>query len=73
MPLFGAISQVVYLIFGLVGLGLVIAGAWGSLWLPGQRAASPLTPKQRLLCTVLGLVLMASAWAMLTGRLPQGQ
>jgi hypothetical protein len=73
MPFFELMMKAVYLFTGLVGLGLVVSGAWGSLWLPRQRAGTPLTAQQRVLCTVLGLVLIAAAWALLTGRLPQGQ
>jgi hypothetical protein len=50
-----------------------LAGAWGSIWLPQQTDASPLTAQHRVLCTVLGLLLVGISWALLTGRLPQQQ
>lgn len=73
MPVFGLPIRAVYLLFGLVGLGLVVAGAWSGIRLPRQRVEAPLTAQQRILCTVLGLLLIGIAWAFLTGRLPQQQ
>ena len=73
MSFFELLMKAIYLFLGLLGLGLVVAGAWGSLRLPPQRVALPLTAQQRIICTVMGLLLIAAAWALLTGRLPQGQ
>ena len=60
----------VHLFFGVVGVGLILLGAWGSLRIGRYGADAPLAPKQRILVTVMGLVCMAAAWNYLSGWLP---
>jgi hypothetical protein len=56
-----------HLMGGLVGLGLIVVGAWGSLHIPRLKIDVVLTLKQRLYCTGLGLLLMLSAYVYFRG------
>jgi hypothetical protein len=63
-----SISDVVgSLMVGLVGLGLFVVGAWGSLHIARFKIEVVLTLKQRLYCTVMGLLLMASTYVRFHG------
>jgi Na+/pantothenate symporter len=55
------------LMVGLVGLGLFVAGAWGSLHIPRLKIDVVLTLKQRFYCTIMGLLLMVSTYINLRG------
>jgi hypothetical protein len=55
------------LMVGLVGLGLFVVGAWGSLHIPRLKIDVVLTLKQRFYCTIMGLLLMVSTYINLRG------
>ena len=61
-----------HLFFALVGLGLILLGAWGSLRIGRHGTDTPLAPKQRVLVTAMGLVCLAAAWNYLSRWLPLG-
>jgi hypothetical protein len=61
-----------HLSFALVGLGLILLGAWGSLRIGRHGPGTPLAPKQRVLVTIMGLFFLAAAWNYLSGWLPLG-
>ena len=60
----------VHLLFALAGIGLILAGAWGSLRISRRGAGTPLTTKQRILVSIMGLICLAAAWNYLSGWLP---
>jgi hypothetical protein len=62
-----------HLFFALVGLGLILLGAWGNLPARRNRAGTPLAPRQRVLVTAMGLICLAAAWNYLSRWLPLGQ
>ena len=60
----------VHLFFAVVGLGLILLGAWGSLRIGRYGTDTPLAPKQRVLVTIMGLFCLVAAWNYLSGWLP---
>jgi hypothetical protein len=62
-----------YLFFGFVGAGLFILGAMGSIQIRRFGIDVALTWRQRLICTAMGVIFVAAAWSLLTGRLPMGE
>ena len=66
------IMAAVYLFFGLVGVGLFILGAMGSIQIRRYGIDLALTWRQRLIFAVMGVIFVAAAWSLLTGQLGLG-
>jgi hypothetical protein len=67
------IMAAAYLFFGLVGVGLFILGAMGGIQIRRFGIDVTLAWRQRLTCTAMGVIFVAAAWSLLTGRLPMGE
>lgn len=68
----GVVRSAIHVLFAVGGVVLFFLGGWGSLCVRQYGIDLALTLKQRLWCTVVGLVLLAIAVSYFTDWQPGG-